>query len=260
MTYAINVSPQYKPRKFRPIKAMGHMRKLLADNEDTDQVFQIMESLNGDQTLRALKSFAQSPKGVERLEERTYLPPILDDHSRWENLPQGTVGRAYIDFMKREGLSAQGLVDESEKSYRPEFYTNDDIEYIGKRFRDTHDLFHILSGYGRDQLGETSLLCFSYSQYGGFGGLFIAYIGTYDLYKTAPKAAKKILFKSLSEARKNGKAAQKIYEEHIPSLMTENLQEARERLGIKPPTYYKQALEILTSETDYRAPLAQAMA
>jgi hypothetical protein len=32
--------PHRAPLRFRPIKAFGHFRKLIADKEDTEQVFQ----------------------------------------------------------------------------------------------------------------------------------------------------------------------------------------------------------------------------
>ena len=37
------------------------------------------------------------------------LIDILDDHDSIKKLPAGTVGRAYVDFMEREGLTAAGL-------------------------------------------------------------------------------------------------------------------------------------------------------
>ena len=64
----------------------------------------------------------------------------------------------YIAFMKREGLSAAGLVAESHKWAPPENLPRDLTQWYFDRLRDTHDLFHVLTGYGRDALGEASLL------------------------------------------------------------------------------------------------------
>src|SRR3546814_7467286 len=58
------------------------------------------------------------PEGRRRLAERPYLPALLDDHDALRRLPEGSVGRVYVDFMEREGLTAQGLVDESLKFRR----------------------------------------------------------------------------------------------------------------------------------------------
>src|SRR3546814_15517412 len=79
--------------------------------------------------------------------------------------------------MEREGLTEQGLVDESLKFRRGKPSHDDMLELYGNRLRDTHDLFHILTGYGRDALGEQCVLAFSYSQTPSWGPLFLAWAG-----------------------------------------------------------------------------------
>jgi len=97
-----------QPRSYRrrPLKAWRHFQKLLANKEDTEQVFHIIQALNGKVVFKDFKAFKRSNAGAHCLEQRRDLPAILDDHARWKALPTGTVGRAYVDFMEREGLSA----------------------------------------------------------------------------------------------------------------------------------------------------------
>src|SRR3546814_15727372 len=64
---------------------------------------------------RSVERFFTTPEGRRILAERPYLPALLDDHDALRRLPVGSVGRVYVDFMEREGLTAQGLVDESLK-------------------------------------------------------------------------------------------------------------------------------------------------
>jgi len=236
-----------RPRpRFRPIKAIGHMRKLLQDKEDTVQVFHIMEALNGNNLERKVKAFALTKGGRAVLDRRRSLPEILDDHETLKALPDGTVGRAYVEFMEREGLSAAGLVEESEK-WMQEYETfEDDLEFLGLRYRDTHDLLHVLTGYGRDQLGETSVLAFSHAHNGGLGNLFIAYIGARDLAKVAPRGAN--VMESIREARANGKASLSLLEEDIVELLREPLANARQRMNIPEPKAYKSALIALQAD------------
>ena len=232
--------------RIRPLKAMGHMKKLLADNEDTEQVFHIMEALNGDNMIKKLKAFAKTESGSLRLQERRELPEILDDHETLKKLPDGTVGRAYVSFMEREGLTAAGLVEESEKWWEGQARFEDDLEFFGRRMRDTHDLYHVLTGYGRDQLGETSVLAFSHAHNGGFGNLFIAYIGAWDLRKNAPKDAD--IMSCIQEARRHGRASSALIQEDIVALLREPLSEARARMNIAEPTAYKAALSKLQAQ------------
>ncbi len=243
MTYTID--PRRTVPPIRPLKAMKHMKALLKDNDDTEQVFHIMEALSGKSFLRDLKKFAALEKGAERLRERENLPELLDNHDALRTLPDGTVGRAYLDFMEREGLTAAGLVSESEKWWSKQERYDDDFQYYAERRRDTHDLFHVLTGYGRDQLGEISVLAFTHSQHGGFGNLFIAYIGAVDLAKKAPRGLK--AFSVINEGRRIGKRSAYIAAENIPELLREPLHVARKRLNISEPVEYKRALKFLQS-------------
>ncbi len=238
----IFIHPDRPPARFQPRRAIRHMRALIADKEDTSHVFHIVESLNGNVQVRNLKRFLKSADGRARYAERRYLPPLLDDHETLRKLPEGSVGRAYVDFMEREGLSAQGLVDEFERYRAGQPVYDDDITWFGNRLRDTHDLFHVLTGYGRDALGEDALLAFSHSQDGGFGILFIAVIGAWEVHKVAPKGAR--IFSVFMEGRRHGRLAHKIAEQDILALLEENLESARERLGIRPPVAYKKAHQI----------------
>ncbi|MEM7767826.1 MAG: Coq4 family protein [Pseudomonadota bacterium] len=233
------IHPDRKRPQFKPFTAMSRMQKLIRNKEDTEQVFHIIEALNGAHLLRELEAFQVTDAGRTRIAERRFLPPLLDDHDWIRKLPADSVGRAYIDFMEREGLTAQGLVDESQKFYRT---THDDlIQWYGHRKRDTHDLFHVLSGYGRDALGEACLLAFTHGQSGGGRGvIFIAYMGCRQIRKELPRNID--VMACYREGRRNGAAAEKIIAQDILALLEEPLEAARARLGIAPPVAYRDAL------------------
>ena len=49
-------------------------------------------------------------------------------------------------------------------------YSGDPVaDYVQQRTEETHDLWHVLTGYGRDTFGEACLLAFSYAQTGNRG-------------------------------------------------------------------------------------------
>lgn len=226
-------------RRFRPIKAYKHMRKLIADKEDTVQVFHIVEALDGNNLAQDTQRFMKRPNGPARHKDHRDLVPLLDNHDRWKKLPQGTVGRAYVDFMEREGLTAQGLVDEYDRFGKSiaDYYPNDpDIVWYGDRRRDVHDMMHVLSGYGRDALGEACVLNFTHSQHGGLGIYFIAHMAALEVRRHAPKGAP--TWKAVREAKKLGKLARHIIDQDIVKLMEEPLEDARKRLNIQTPKTY----------------------
>jgi ubiquinone biosynthesis protein COQ4 len=246
MSYQVQVHPERRPAEFRPLTAWKHMQKLIADKEDTEQVFHIIEALNGRSFERNFAVFAATEAGQKWLNEKPYLPPILDDHDWILKLPEGTVGRAYITFMEREGLTAQGLVDESLKFRSKIQEFKDDYMWFGNRLRDTHDLFHVLTGYNRDALGEASLLAFTYSQNPGLGIIFISFMGCRTIAKHAPKGAR--IMDCFWEGKRHGALAQKIIQQDIIALLHEPLDEARKRLGIEKPVIYRETLTLLQSQ------------
>lgn len=254
------VHPDRKTSSMRPIKAWGHFRNLVKDKEDTAQVFHIIEAMKGKRSHKNAWNFIASEKGQRFLAEETDIPAMLDDHERWADCGPNTVAATYIAFMKREGLSAAGLVEESHKFLPPEKRHNDLTEWYFNRLRDTHDLFHILTGYGRDALGEASLLGFSYEQNHNPGVLFIAYAGARQIKKETGTSAP--IFAAINEGRRLGRAADKLAHMDVERVMREDLSAARERLGVGKPETYFRCLEIMKSEglneEDFMPPEAQA--
>lgn len=231
--------PDRPQPRFRPFKALSHFRRLLKDKEDTEQVFHIFECLPRKGFLPEAKAFVESERGQRLMASEPYLPDMLDDHETLKKLPAGTVGRAYVDFMEREGLTAAGLVAEEKKMRgdRPSY--GDQLEWYGNRLRDTHDLLHVLTGYGRDALGEQCVLGFTYGQNRNLGNLFISYLGGLELQRKVKVGAP--VLKAIRQGQRHGRAAANIVDESITDLLAEPIEEARKRLNIGQPTQYRAA-------------------
>jgi ubiquinone biosynthesis protein COQ4 len=240
------LAPERKVSGFRPLKVLHHFGKLVDDKEDTEQVFHIIEATKGRRSLAQARDFVRSPEGQRFLAEGVDIPAMLDDHARWADCAPNSVAAHYIAFMKREGLSAAGLVAESHRWAPPESLPRDQTQWYFDRQRDTHDLFHVLTGYGRDALGEVSLLGFSYEQNHNTGILFIAYAGARQIKKVS--GTKAPIFTAINEGRRLGRAAAKISHQDIDALMREDIGDARARLNIGKPEVYRQCLAILEGE------------
>ncbi|MEM7729479.1 MAG: Coq4 family protein [Pseudomonadota bacterium] len=223
------------PRRW--FKALSHFRQLVANKEDTTHVFHITKALNGTDLYREFNRFLAHPEGRKRFAEQRYLPPLLDDRETLRAMPKGSLADHYCNFMDREGLTAQGLVDEfdrfiegSEDTRSPEF------RWYNNRSRDTHDMEHVLTGYGRDALGETCVLAYSYQQTSGLGIQFIAYMGALEVKRWAPKGAP--VFKAIREAAARGRAAEAIIYHDLLDLLPRPIEEVRGMLGIPDMTVY----------------------
>jgi ubiquinone biosynthesis protein COQ4 len=166
-----------------------------------------------------------------------YLPDLLDDHDRLLAMPEASVAHAYVAFMRREGLSSDGLVQESLKARRPRF--DDQVQWFGDRLRDTHDLIHVLTGYGRDALGEQCALGFSNGQYRGVTDGFLAWAGGFELNRRVKADAP--VFAAIREAQLMGRKAEKLFAQDVTALLAEPLHVARARMGIHETVHYQRA-------------------
>lgn len=223
--------------RMRPLKALGHFRQLIADKEDTEQVFHIAECLPNKGFRDHARAFCESPQGQMLMQHDGDLPALLDDHAALAKLSPNSVGRAYLAFMESEGLTAAGLVEESEKLRvgRPRY--NDQLQWFSNRLRDTHDLVHVMTGYGRDALGEQCALGFSGGQYGAWTDIFLSWAGAFELRRRVKADAP--VMQAVKEARRMGKAAAPIYAQNIRELLAEPLDAARARMGIGSPNQYR---------------------
>ncbi|WP_095010992.1 Coq4 family protein [Tsuneonella mangrovi] len=225
-------------------KALHHFRELIKDKEDTAQVFKIYDALPSKHFRPRAQSLTLSERGEALRASEPFLPSILDDHDALRKLPKGSVAHAYVDFMESEGLTAAGLVEESEKSGRPRY--GDLMEWYGFRQRDTHDLLHVLTGYGRDALGEQCVLLFTHGQSPAPGHLLLGYAGAANIKKTVKSKAP--VFRAVREAHRIGKACPPIAEMSIRELLAMDLADVRKRFGIAEHKWYKKCHEVWRSE------------
>ncbi|MDB5466166.1 MAG: uncharacterized protein JWQ46_928 [Phenylobacterium sp.] len=221
------------PPKLDWVHAIRSLRRLLADKDDTTQVFEIMRALNGASTAKGYHRLLTSPEGGRIAYERPEFARKLMDDAWLDSLPAGSVGAAYRDFVRSERLSADGLAEVSRLGAKavdePHPYA-----WFGRRTRDVHDIWHILSGYHRDALGEACLVAFSYAQTRGLGWALIA-VGAALRSRRGPKYP---YTQAIWQGYQRGKAAKWLLGEDYERVMAEPLDAARRRLNITPATLY----------------------
>lgn len=236
--------PDRPKPKYRPLAALRHFRELLKDKENTAEVFKIYDALPSKQFMPRVRDLTLSQKGEALRAKEPFLPSLLDDHDALRAMPAGSVAHAYCDFMESEGLTAAGLVEESEKAGRPTY--DDLVQWFGFRQRDTHDLMHVLTGYGRDALGEQCVLLFTHGQSPSQGHLLLGYAGSLHIKKLVKSAAP--VLKATREAHRTGKACPPLVEMSIGELLAKPLDQARAELNIPTPRWYHECHRIWREE------------
>jgi ubiquinone biosynthesis protein COQ4 len=225
--------------------AFDAIRKLMNNGDDTTQVFRIMRSLNVGSTPKSYAQLIATTEGGRIAYDRVELARRFSDRDFVASFAPGTVGAAYRDFLESTGYSADGLVEVS-KLEPDETDMAHPYAWFGRRVRDTHDIWHVMTGYKADEsLGEACLVAFSYAQVGGLGW---AFIGGAAALKSLRVTKSTLFAKAVWEGYRHGRAAKWISGEDYLTLLHEPIDAARARLGIREPVAYKRAQHELGAE------------
>jgi ubiquinone biosynthesis protein COQ4 len=173
----LHAAPSYarQRRRARPQwrRALRALRTLLDDPDATENAFDVIAALEPDQLERGLATMLAHPEGRRLFVERPQLLPRLCDREALAALPDGSLGRAYLAHLERFGLDPAKLVVLG-RGYAREMHTEGEGErWFAERASLAHDVWHVLTGYGADPLGETALLWFTFGQTGGLGVGFL---------------------------------------------------------------------------------------
>lgn len=230
------------PLPIQPVQAWKALMGLRRNSQDTLQVFKLTQALAGKRPIELRDRVRQHPMGRQRLAERRSLLDTLTRTDWLAQLPIGSVGRTYLEFLKEQGLSAQGLVDLSRQAFGSMDDDGSDRYYLGRRIRDMHDLFHVLAGFGRDELGEVCVLAFSYPHQRTRSFGVIATAGAFTLSRRYQHRG---VLRAVLQAYQLGKRCQWLLVQDLESLLPRPLTDVRRELGIETPTRYLSILDDL---------------
>lgn len=224
-------------RPVQPLAAMRAMRTLLANPDDTAQVFHIVRALSGDSFERLYQRTLADPSGARILGEHRDILPLLKDREALRALPEGTLGREYARFLDEEGLSADGLVEASEEDIDDNHFVDERARVLSRRLRDTHDLWHVAAGYQRDLFGEAALLGFTFAQGRNPGIGFIVAVAMLKHLKEGHPEALTLTWKGFLR----GLRAESFICADWEALLSVPLAEVRRRLKVEDVPVYRPA-------------------
>jgi len=242
----IEIGPPPAPRPFQWQPGWRALRSLVANPDRTEHVFELIQALGGDHGERLFQRFLRSPGAMAMLEERPSLVEQLGDRESLESLPEGSFGRAYVRFMIAGGIDPKGLVDAAD-AVPSERELDPSRRWFFDRLRDQHDLWHVLTGYGRDLAGEAALLAFTHAQNGNRG------IGAIVLTAAwrGPRALDCRWQRYLLRCWRRGRRAAPLANQRWEELLALPLSEVRQRLRIEDPEH-AHPQGIVTFEGDER--------
>ncbi len=212
--------------------ALAALRRLLRDKDDTGQVFEIMRALNGASTRDGYRRLLTTVEGGRIAYQRIELAERLSDRTWLATLPAGSLGAVYRDFTDHGGVTPQGLVEVSNQVMAD---LEHPVAWYGRRIRDSHDLWHVVTGYGLDSLGEAALVAFSYAQTRSLGWAAIA-VGAAIKSRRGPNQP---YARAIWEGYRRGCAAAWLPGEDLLAMLPQPLDEVRARLGLDRATVYE---------------------
>jgi ubiquinone biosynthesis protein COQ4 len=234
-TADFDASDRLRPQRLEPIKAFHAFRKLVRNKEDTAQVFEIMRALSGRSIGRGYNRMLKTMEGGRQAFLREELAHKLDDPVWLARFEPGTVGAAYRDFREARGFTAEGLAEEARK-VGPLVDAQHPVIWYSRRIRDIHDVWHVLTGYGTDALGEACVVSFSYAQTRNLGFAFIGWGAAREIQREARSVPAR---RAVWQAYRNGKAARWLPGLDYEALFEQPLDTVRARLNIRPASIYQ---------------------
>jgi ubiquinone biosynthesis protein COQ4 len=236
--------PTLQHLQLDPRRGFNAARVIASDPDDLPQVFTIIEAFSCDTLFRTGARMLRSETGRQLLADRPDIVELLADRAALARLPEGSLGRAYLAFVEREKISAEGIREAADKGMEQVSKLPAPLDWVHARLRDTHDLWHAATGYSGDVLGESALLAFSLAQTWNPGIALIIMISLIKMREL--KAAGGVdIQQTIFDGFRRGKKAAWLPGQEWESMLALPVEEVRKRLNLEAPPVYR---EVRSSE------------
>lgn len=143
---------------FRPLTSFRLARavlRLVRDPRRLDEVFRIADAMESAEIAERVEAeFRENAEHLEALRERPRLGRV--QVGRLARMPEGTLGRAFADFLIDNELDPEDIEVNAVRT---------DFDYVRAHLRETHDIWHVATGFRTDVAGELGLQAFYLAQF-----------------------------------------------------------------------------------------------
>ena len=141
--------------RLQSLKLLASLAAFLKNPDSLDSVLAVGASLKDSPLAKQMtRHLLKNPDFAQLVNDGWRPQPI--DLSTLQTLPVGTLGRSYADQLISQGITPDTLIDPSP--------INDERDYIVHRLKETHDITHVLTGFGIDGVSELGLQGFNLAQ------------------------------------------------------------------------------------------------
>ncbi|HYO57712.1 Coq4 family protein [Archangium sp.] len=196
---------------------------MVRNADQADRVFDLIEAMyaSSDAAQKMVERMSRDPVIARALRERPRLGRV--DLEALSRLPEGTLGRAFADQLREYGLDPNLLrVQEAP----------DAASYVKAHLFETHDLWHVVTGFRPDSAGELGLQSFYFAQNGSrvsmgvfVAGLVFTFLRRFELCEVMmPQVVRGWLL---------GRRARRLFGTDWKRLLDKPLEEVRAAFGLE---------------------------
>jgi len=208
----------------RTMKTLYTLGVLIRDPNQLQKVFDMADALATPELLAPMVTeLSRDPRGARAFEERPRLHIDLDE---LRVLPQGTLGREFADHMIANGLDPAAL---------PDLPIEDDHSFFRAHLYQSHDVWHVVTGFDTDWKSEIGLQAFYLAQIPGPLSAALVAVGVLRL-AAYEMSARDGVMDAIVHGWQMGRRAKMLFGVHWDELWAVPLDEVRVMLGVETST------------------------
>lgn len=195
---------------------------------------------------RLRNAMLSNPTGRRILRDR----PRMSSHSLnlpyLRSLPENCVGRAYVTWLDREGVSP-------DTRDQVKYIDDEECAYVMQRYRECHDFYHAVTGLPTFFEGEVALKAFEFLN----TLLPMPGLSVLAAIRLKPAERERFLALYLPWAIRSGLASQEIINVYWEEAFEKDVHELRKELCIEAPPDMRQIRKMIRDQRRRERELAQ---
>lgn len=199
------------------MRAVAAFARLVHDPSRLDVVFRLVDNIKDmESAQRQIARTLAKPHVAKAARARVRLPPICIEELE-ASCPEGSLGSAFARFLRQHSLNPADLPRRGDVS---------DADWLNAHLYETHDIWHVVTGFGPDVSGELGLQAFYAAQTEGMVPLAILSAGLLNTlaFKPGEKARR---LDAIAEGYALGKAMHSFLGVDWASLFPQPLAQVR---------------------------------
>lgn len=204
------------------------LMRMTINPKDPAPLFKVRSFRNHKSVRIALESILQDKNSASLIRARYRGAEMSKEHMA--NLPEGSLGRMYSEFMVAHKLEREFYGEFEDK-------IDDDLAYIRLRGRKTHDFHHVVLGLPPSELGEVAIATFYLSQNKIPLGSFVLVVAFLTAFFKSPEKVDDLM-DAIIYGWQQGKKSPGFFGIKWEEKLAEPLEEIRAELNVIPSSKF----------------------